>query len=71
MNRMLEQRDETEIATHSELSVEIKNEVYTSKVQRDICTLIGCMIDTFGNTAPNFYKVVPISQIKTSFSHGV
>ena len=45
-------------ATHFDLSVKIKDKVYTSKVLRHIWTLIGYMIDTIRKTAPDVYQKV-------------
>ena len=42
--------------THSNFSVEIKDKVDRLKVLRDICTLIGYMIDTLGKTTLSVYK---------------
>ena len=43
-------------AKYSDLSVKIEDKVYTSEVLRNIWALIGYMIDTFKNTAPDIYQ---------------
>ena len=51
-------------ATYSELSVEVKDKIYTSKVPRDI--RIGQRIDTYRNAAPDTYQNVQKNRIETS-----
>ena len=58
--------------TRSDSSVDIKDNVYTSKVLRDIWTLIRFMIHNFIKTVPYTYqKVAQKSRIEASPIHGV
>ena len=45
-------------AKHYDLPAEIKNEVYPSKVLRNIWTLIGNIIDAFRDTSPHVYQKI-------------
>ena len=58
LNLKWEREDQRNFATYSDFSVDIKDEIYASKVLRDNWTLIGNKINSFKNTAPYFYQNV-------------
>ena len=71
-SQTLDKEAKRKFATHSDLSVEIKDNIDRLELLRDISILIRYMIDTFGNAKPFVYqKFVPKSPIETSTCHSV